>query len=155
MSGSSTDLLKILWVVLAVVLATGEIAVPGFFLLPFGLGAAAAAVAAFLGASVFVQVLTFVIASGVFFFALRPIGRRLNQIEEVPGVGANRLLGRAGVVGDAVGPDDPGLVRIDREEWRASPASGQRFEVGDHVVVTDVEGTRVIVVASTAEEVSP
>ena len=142
MSGSSTDLLKILWVVLAVVLATGEIAVPGFFLLPFGLGAAAAAVAAFVGASVFVQVLTFVIASGVFFFALRPIGRRLNQIEEVPGVGA-------------VGPDDPGLVRIDREEWRASPASGQRFEVGDHVVVTDVEGTRVIVVASTAEEVSP
>ena len=110
MSGSSTDLLKILWVVLAVVLATGEIAVPGFFLLPFGLGAAAAAVAAFVG---------------------------------------------AGVVIDAVGPDDPGLVRIDREEWRASPASGQRFEVGDHVVVTDVEGTRVIVVASTAEEVSP
>jgi membrane protein implicated in regulation of membrane protease activity len=140
------DVVKVAWVVLAVVVASAEIAVPGFFLLPFGLGAGAGAVAAFAGASFPVQLLCFVLASGAFFAGLRPLARRLNRVEQPRGVGANRVLHERGLVVDGMGPDDPGLVRIDREEWRAESVDGTVIEPGTRVEVVEIRGTRVLVV---------
>lgn len=144
------DLAKVLWVVAAVLLAGAEIAMPGLILLPFAIGAAGGAIAAFAGAAIGWQFAVFVATSFVAFLALRPLARRLNEIADPQGVGANRLLGESGVVLDRVGPDDPGLVRIDREEWRADSADGAVFEVGARVRVVEVKGTRVLVVAEPA-----
>lgn len=140
-----SDALKIVWVVLAVVVAAAEIFVPGFFLLPFGLGAGAAAVAAFAGGSFTVQLAVFVVASGIFFALLRPLARRMNRADDPTGVGANRLLHQTGTVLDPLGPDDPGLVRIDREDWRAEPLDDAAIPTGTRVRVVEVRGTRVIV----------
>ena len=141
----SDDVIKIVWVVLALVLALSEIFVPGFFLLPFGLGAAAAAIVAFAGGAFWLQLVVFIVASAAIFAALRPVARRLNLVEDPRGVGANRLLHEPGVVTNRVGPDDPGMVRIDREVWRAEAADGLVLEVGTRVTVLEVRGTRVIV----------
>jgi len=140
-----SDALKIGWVVLAVLISAAEIFVPGFFLLPFGLGAGVGAIAAFAGATFAVQLLAFVVSSALFFALLRPIARRMNQAADPAGVGANRLLHQEGVVTDRLGPDDPGMVRVDREDWRAESASGDVIEVGTRVRVVEVRGTRVIV----------
>lgn len=142
-----SDVVKIGWVILAVVVSCAEIIVPGFFLLPFGLGAGAAAVAGFAGAEFEIQLLVFVVASVAFFAALRPLAKRLNRLSEPEGVGANRLMNQRGVVLDAMAPNDAGLVRIDREDWRAESADGSALAVGDRVVVVEVRGTRVLVVA--------
>lgn len=141
------DLAKVLWVIAAVLLAGAEIVLPGFILLPFAIGAGGAAIAAFAGAAVGWQVAIFVATSLVAFLALRPLAKRLNDIDDPQGVGANRLLGERGVVLDRLGPDDPGLVRIDREQWRAESRDGHVLEVGARVQVVEVRGTRVIVVA--------
>lgn len=142
---SDDDLIRIAWVVLAVLVASAEIVVPGFFLLPFGLGAGVAAISAFAGAPFWLQLVVFVISSAVFFALLRPLARRLNRIEETAGVGANRLLNQRGIVTDALGPDEPGMVRIDREDWRASTDDEAVIPVGAAVRVIEVRGTRVIV----------
>jgi membrane protein implicated in regulation of membrane protease activity len=147
-----SDAIKILWVALAVVLSTAEIAVPGFFLLPFGLGAAVGAVVAFLDGAFVLQLAAFVVASAVFFALLRPLARRLNQIEDPRGVGANRLLRQRGVVIQASEPNVSGLVRIDSEDWPADPANGAVLEVGTIVTVVEVRGTRVLVVPEPAPE---
>lgn len=151
----SDDILTIAWAVLAVLLSSAEIVVPGFFLLPFGLGAGAAAIAALAGASFLVQLVVFILVSAALFAALRPIARRLNQSGDPAGVGANRLLQQRGVVIDSVGPDDPGLVRVDREDWRAESADGSTLAVGTRVVVVDVKGTRVFVIPAPQEGPTP
>jgi len=51
-----------------------------------------------------------------------------------------------GIVVDGIGPNDPGLVRLDREEWRADSADGSVIEPGARVRVVEVRGTRVLVV---------
>lgn len=143
----SDDIIRITWVALGVVLSAAEIVVPGFFLLPFGLGAGVAAIVAFLGGHFLLQMAAFVVASGVFFAALRPIARRLNEADDPPGVGANRLLRMRGIVLEQIGPLEAGVIRVDTEDWKAEAADGVTIPAGAQVTVVEVRGTRVIVTA--------
>ena len=135
-----------IWLVAAVVFGLGEMATPGsFFLAPFAIGAAAAAALAFADASAVFSWSAFVGVSLACLFALRPLARRLDQQGASPGVGSRRLIGRPAFVLEAVTPGGLGLVRIDQEEWRAATAAGRDIEVGERVVIVEMEGTKVIV----------
>jgi membrane protein implicated in regulation of membrane protease activity len=138
--------LAVAFVILAVVLSALEIVAPGFVLLPFGLGAGVAAVAGFLGAPPLVQLVVFLIASFAFYLGLRPLARRLDEVTPADGIGATRLLGVSGVVLEPIAAGETGLVRIDREEWRAESEDEQVLVPGMSIRVTAVRGTRVIVV---------
>jgi membrane protein implicated in regulation of membrane protease activity len=138
------DTLTVVFLVAAVALSALEIVMPGFVLLPFGLGAAVAALAGALGADVAVQVVVFLLASFAFFLGLRPLARRLNAAGP-SGIGAERLVGATGTVLDAIAPHDVGLVRIDREEWRAEADAEAALAPGTQIEVIEVRGTRVVV----------
>jgi membrane protein implicated in regulation of membrane protease activity len=140
-----TETAAIVFVVLAVALSALEIVAPGLVLLPFGLGAGVAAVAGFLGAPPPVQLLVFLVASFGFYLGLRPLARRLDAVTPTDGIGATRLLGGTGVVLEEITPGETGLVRIDREEWRAESEAGAALMPGMSIRVTEVRGTRVVV----------
>lgn len=132
-----------MWTILAVVLAVGEIFTAGFFLLPFAIGGAAAAILAWLGANLLAQWLVFF---GVSVFALAYLRRFIGRQDEgeQPRVGANRWVGAEGVVLDSIDPHSgAGMVRILNEEWRAT--SPQPIKAGARIVVTEVEGARLVV----------
>jgi membrane protein implicated in regulation of membrane protease activity len=133
------------WLVLAVGGIVGEIATAGtFFLFPFGIGAAAACVLAFLSLALGLQWLAFILVSLAAFAATRPIARRLDRAAAPHGVGARRLQGQEAFVLETV-VDDHGLVRVGGEEWRAQTRDGVRVPAGAKVLVVDVVGTRLIV----------
>ncbi len=131
-----------------ILLAVAELAAPGLVLLPFGLGGITAAIVGFLGGPPVLQGIVFVVASTIFFYLLRPIGRRLNESTSDEGIGVKRLNGAAGVVLEAITPTETGLVRVDREEWRAESALGQAIPPGSRIEVVEVRGTRVVVIAT-------
>jgi membrane protein implicated in regulation of membrane protease activity len=135
------------WMVAAVLFGAGEMATPGsFFLLPFALGAVLAAVLAFADVSLALQWGAFVGVSFASLLALRPVARRLDQASPTEGIGSRRLIGREGVILRAIpAGGELGLVRIDREEWRAESTDGSAIAKGTVVRVADVQGTRVIV----------
>ncbi len=137
------------WLATAVAFGMGELANPGsFFLAPFAIGAAVAAVLSFIGIPVALGWVVFTMVSGGAFLALRPLARRLDQAGGNPtGVGAQRLVGDRGLVLEDVpeGHDAVGLIRIGREEWRAQSADGSAITEGTPVTITEVRGTRVVV----------
>lgn len=135
----------VVFVVLAVVLSVAEIVAPGFVLLPFGLGAGLAAILGFFGAPPLVQGIVFLVGSFGFYLALRPLSRRLNDEEPTTGIGASRLIGTTGTVLERIAGGETGLVRIDREEWRAESSAGHVLMPGMVVRVLEVRGTRVLV----------
>jgi membrane protein implicated in regulation of membrane protease activity len=137
------------WIVAAAVFAVGEMASPGsFFLAPFAVGAAVAAILAFAGVSVAVGWVVFLVVSIATLAALRPLARRLDRDALDHGVGARRLVGnRATVLRDIPGDTELGMVRIDREEWRAQSTDGAPIAAGTTVRVAEIQGTRVIVAA--------
>lgn len=142
----SSELWRWIWLVAAAVFAIGEITTPGFFMLPFAIGAGAAALLAFFGATLTVQWVVFVSLSTVCFLALRPIARRLDREESTDGIGSKRLIGELATVVEAIGgPGEVGLVRVEREEWRAESGTRSPIAEGDRVRVAEVVGTRVVV----------
>jgi membrane protein implicated in regulation of membrane protease activity len=121
----------------------GEIFTAGFFLLPFAIGAVAAAVLAWLGVALLPQWLVFF---GVSLFALVYLRRFITRQDEMdqPAVGANRWNNSKGVVLEAIDPVAlTGMVRILGEEWRAT--SDSPIAAGVQVVVKEVRGARLFV----------
>lgn len=132
-----------LWTIFAIVMSIGEMFTAGFFLLPFAIGGAAAAILAWLGASILAQWLVFF---GISIFALAYLRRYIGRQDEAvqPRVGANRWVGSEGVVLETIDPHlGSGMVRILNEEWRATALSP--IEAGARIVVTDVQGARLMV----------
>jgi membrane protein implicated in regulation of membrane protease activity len=143
----------VIWLAVAGTLGVAEIVAAGtFFFLPFAAGALAASLLSFLGAPVAVGWLTFVGVSFVSFLAMRPLARRMNAVTAPSRVGANRLIGEPAVVLATIpsGAAEVGLVRINREEWRAESTVAHNLEPGTRVRVVEVTGTRVIVEPITA-----
>jgi membrane protein implicated in regulation of membrane protease activity len=136
-----------IWLVAAVGFGVGEIAIAGsFFLAPFALGAALAAILAFAGADIGIQWIAFVGTSGVLLAAMRPLARRLDATGPVLGVGSHRQIGQRARVVEAIdGEHDHGFVMLGAERWRAESIDGVAIAEGSTVTVVEVRGTRVLV----------
>ncbi|MFQ5522698.1 MAG: NfeD family protein [Acidimicrobiia bacterium] len=143
--GSTVDneVWRWLWTILAIVMAIGEIFTAGFFLLPFAIGAAAAAILAWLNVVVLAQWLVFFGVSIVSLAYLRRfIGRQDEEAQ--PAVGANRWIGSEGLVLQDIDPHTgAGMVKVLNEEWRATAL--QPIPANTRIVVTAVEGARLLV----------
>lgn len=140
---------------MSLVFLAGELATPAtFFFLPFALGSATAAALAFFGVGVDVAAVAFLCVSAVAFMALWRRGRRLDRPDdEQEAVGATRWIGQEALVTQTIpGQTELGLVRLEREDWRAESLTGAPLPVGTPVVVTRVTGTRVIVMPVNSSE---
>ena len=136
----------LIWVIVAVVLAVGEILTPGlFFLGPVALAAVAAAIAAVIGAASIAQAVVFVGAAAAALAFLRPIARAHLRMPHALRTGTAALVGAKATVlqrVDATG----GRVKIGGEEWSArSYADQDVFEPGQLVEVAEIQGATALV----------
>jgi membrane protein implicated in regulation of membrane protease activity len=136
----------VVWIVVAVVLAIGELLTPGlFFLGPLAVAAVAASVASALGLGTVGSVIVFLLASLLSLLLLRPIARRHVRLPALARTGTDALVGRKAVVTrrvDAAG----GRVRIGGEEWSArSYLDGEVYGEGAIVDVIQIEGATALV----------
>src|SRR5687768_1226777 len=149
MDVGSPEVWRWVWVVAVIAFTVGELAVAGsFFLAPFAVGALVAAVAAFLGVPVPMEWAAFVLASGATFAGFRPLANRLEARGSPAAVGAARWVSREATVIEDIpgGPGGGGRIRLDREEWRAESLTGAPIRAGSTVLVSRVDGTRLVVV---------
>jgi len=129
--------------IIAAVFVVGEILTAGFFLLWFGVGAGVSGLLALAGLGLVWQLVAFVVISLVLFAVSRRFADRFTK-EQPPGIGADRFIGRQGVVIEEINNEqNTGRVRFDREEWRAESQAGNAIPVGSSVIVEGVEGTHV------------
>jgi membrane protein implicated in regulation of membrane protease activity len=136
----------IVWIVVMVALAVGEVFTPGmFFLGPVALAAAAAAVAAGLGAGVAWSLLVFLAGSIASLAFLRPIARRHVHLPALSRTGVDALVGRKALVTRRV-DSTGGRVRIGGDEWSARCyLDGEVLEEGATVDVIKIEGATALV----------
>jgi membrane protein implicated in regulation of membrane protease activity len=134
------------WSVAAVLLAVGEIFTPGmFFLGPVALAAVAGAVAAAVGAAVWLQLVVFIAGAVASIGLLRPIARAHLRMPAAMRTGTAALEGASAVVLQRVDRDG-GRVRIGGEEWSARAyMPDQVIEAGTRVEVVKIEGATALV----------
>jgi membrane protein implicated in regulation of membrane protease activity len=136
----------LLWALVAVALAVGELLTPGlFFLGPVALAAGAAALAALLGAGAIGSLLVFIAGSLASLGILRPIARRHLRLPVLSRTGTDALAGRKALVTQRV-DSQGGRVRIGGEEWSARAyVDDQVLVEGQTVDIIQIEGATALV----------
>jgi membrane protein implicated in regulation of membrane protease activity len=138
----------IVWLIAAVLLGIGEMHTGGFYLLPFAVGAAAAAIAAAIGLSFLLSVLIFLVLSGLVVVGLRPIARSHRNLPPAIRTGAQALIGRHATVLERIAnTEGVGCVRIEGGEvWTArSIDEDVVIDAGEQVEVVEIRGATALV----------
>jgi membrane protein implicated in regulation of membrane protease activity len=136
----------VIWAIVAVALAVGEIFTPGLFILgPVALAAVASLLVAALGLGAVAQLIVFIAGALASLAFLRPLARAHLRMPAALRTGSAALVGANATVLQRV-DDSGGLVRIGGEEWTARPyMDGQVFEPGAKVEVAEIKGATALV----------
>src|SRR5215467_10724359 len=136
----------VVWAIVAVLLAVGEIFTPGlFFLGPIALAALASTVVAAAGGPIWLQIIVFGAGSFASVGLLRPIARRHLTMPRSIRTGTAALEGARAVVLQRV-DGRGGRIKIGGEEWSArSYVPDEAFDVGAEVEVAQIEGATALV----------
>ena len=136
------ELVRWVWVGMALFFLLAEVFTAGFVLACFGIGALAAAIPAFLGFGLVWQLLVFIVVSTAAVLLSRRFADRVTG-DQPQGLGVDRVLGKRALVIEEIGPHSPsGRVRVDVEEWRADADGAMTIKEGTLVEVMAVDGTR-------------
>jgi membrane protein implicated in regulation of membrane protease activity len=138
----------ILWLLAAFVFGAGELHTGGFYLLPFALGAALAAIVSLLGVGAPLALIVFALASVIVLGTLRPVARRHRHLPPAIRTGAAALVGRRAMVLERIANDEGvGCVRIEGGEvWTArSYDDDEVIDAGERVEVVEIRGATALV----------
>lgn len=139
----TTELL--LWGVFALIFLLAEALTPQLLSIWFSFGALVALAAAALSLPFWLQILVFLLASIAAVFAMRPLSRKF-RIKSEERLNANRIIGRHGIVVQAIDPaKNEGLIRIDGAVWSAKSEGEEVVSEGVRVKVLRIEGVRAVV----------
>lgn len=136
---------SIIWLIIVAVMIVIEIISLGLTTIWFGIGAVGAAVAAWMGYGIWVQLVVFAVLSVVAMALCRPFAiRYLNRDKEKTNV--ENVVGKTVVVSKKIDNEmASGEVKLNGIEWTARSEDGRVIPENERVTVTAVEGVKLIV----------
>ena len=138
-------MLTIFWLILVAVMLVIEIFTMGLTTIWFSLGAVAAAIAAGLGAPLWVQILLFTVVSVVIMFLVRPFALKVMDRNRTK-TNIDEVIGKqAEVIEPIDNQKEQGKVRFRGVEWMARSVDGSTVAAGDVVTVEEVSGVKLLV----------
>jgi membrane protein implicated in regulation of membrane protease activity len=137
----------VIWLIVAVVFAVAEVINLSFFLFPFAIGAAGAAVVELAGGGAAPAWIVFAVLTAVSFTVVRPIARRHLSVPPQLRTGTAALVGRTALVVERIDNDENvGSVRLEGEVWTARAYDDDAsYEPGTRVHVMDIKGATALV----------
>jgi membrane protein implicated in regulation of membrane protease activity len=134
-----------IWILLAVILAAGEVVSLSFFLAPFAGGALLAALVELAGLGSVAALIVFLVSAGLLLGFVRPIARRHLRTPPQIRTGTAALVGKTAVVTELV-DGDAGAVKLDGEIWTARTYDdGEVLATGSRVHVVEIRGATALV----------
>ena len=135
----------VVWTIVAVALALGEVATLSLFLGPLALAAVVAAVVGALGGGLVLQLAAFIVGSLASLALLRPIALRHLRMPARLRTGTAALVGAKALVLERVDAHG-GQVKIGGEVWSARAFDeSQVIDAGTRVDVVKIEGATALV----------
>lgn len=134
------------FLVAACLFGLGEMHTGGFFLGPFAIGAAVAAVLGIAGVGVIGSLVAFLVISLLVLAMLRPLAVRHRRLPPAMRSGAAALVGRDAVVLERIANrEGVGCVKIDGEVWTARSYDDEVIDPGEQVQVIEIRGATALV----------
>ncbi len=133
------------WLIAVVILLAGELMTEGFFLFWFALGALGATITALITKSLPLQLLVFILFSGLLLFYSRQLGEKLGGGKSDIHTNAQALVGKTGIITKIVLPHATGLIKINGEEWCCVSEDNAPLPEGTLAQVESLQGVTLTV----------
>lgn len=136
---------SIIWLIIVAVMIVIEIITLGLTTIWFGVGAIGAAIVAWLGYGIWVQIIVFAVLSVVAMAIVRPFAvRYLNKDKEKTNV--DDVIGKTAVVTKEINNElATGEVQLNGMSWTARSEDGRIIPEKERVEVVSVQGVKLIV----------
>lgn len=133
------------WILVAAVTLVIEFISLGLTSIWFTGGALVAAVAAYLGAPIWLQVVLFIVISTALLLGMRPFAKKKLKVGTEK-TNIDSLIGRTeNVLEEVDNTKKSGRIRIGDVDWRVVSEDGSVIPVGTVVKIVKLEGTRLYV----------
>ena len=133
------------WLILLVVLVTGEAITVGLTFIWFAVGAVGGLLTAVLGGAVWLQIVVFLALSALALVLVRPAAAKLLT----PGISptnADRVLSQIALVTEEIDNiAETGQVKLFGQVWTARSENGEVISVQSRVRILRIEGVKVFV----------
>ena len=135
----------LIWLAVALVMLIAEAATVQMVSIWFCLGAVAAAITAILGGSVPVQVVVFVVVSGLTMAFTRKFFKKVLRVKKTP-TNADSVIGAIGQVTEPIDDEaGTGRIKVEGMDWSARTTDGSKLPEGVKVKVKAIAGVKLMV----------
>lgn len=138
-------MMPFIWLAVIILAALIEMATPQLVSIWFSVGGVIALIACEMKAPILLQILIFVIVSGVSLVATRPLARKLLSVKKT-NTNADRYIGKIAVVTAEINNTlGTGQVNVLGSVWTARSSDGSVIPAGQRVFVEAIDGVKLIV----------
>ena len=132
----------VLWLIVILILTILEISTVGLVSIWFIASGVVALILSFFVPNFYIQFTTFVVLGIILLITTRPI---LNKVivPKKTRTNLDRVIGMTGVVTETISKNTVGEVKVDGKKWSA--ISKTKIDVGDEVIIKDIDGVKLIV----------
>lgn len=132
--------LWLVWTLVSIICLILELTNGDFFIMSFVVGGVAAAISAAIGVTWWLQILIFALFTILSLIFVRPFALKyLHRGGDHRVSNVEALIGREGIVTEAIGRNSRGRVQIDGDYWLAVSEDGNEIEKGEKATVVSVE----------------
>ena len=130
------------WLIAFLVFLTIEMITINLVSIWFAIGAIVSMSVAYFTNNVLIQMIVFIVVSLVTLLITKPLVKKFKKVDFVP-TNSDRVIGKVGEVTKIITPDEYGEVKVYGTVWTAF--SDDVLNVGDKVIITNIEGVKLIV----------
>ena len=145
LKGETDTMMTIVWTGAIILFGVVEAVTAGLVCIWFVAGALVALIAAFLGATLAIQIVLFLAVSAAALALTRPVLRKITNANATP-TNADRVLGEVAKVTETIDNENSaGAVYVDGKTWSARSADGTVIPAGERVRIESMEGVKLFV----------
>ena len=145
LKGGTDRMMTIVWTAAIILFGVVEAATAGLVSIWFVAGALVALIAAFVDASLVVQIILFLVVSATALALTRPMLRKITNANAVP-TNADRVLGETAKVTETIDNENSvGAVYVDGKTWSARSTDGSVIPAGSRVYIESMQGVKLLV----------
>ena len=145
LKGGTDHVMTIVWTAAIILFGVVEAATAGLVSIWFVAGALVALVAAFVDASLTIQIILFLVVSAAALALTRPLLKKLTTPDAIP-TNADRVLGELAKVTETIDNENStGAVYVDGKTWTARAMDEAVIPAGSRVHIEAMEGVKLFV----------
>lgn len=139
------DVMIFIWLGAIVLFCIAEAITTQLIAIWFVAGSVGALIACLCSAPFWLQLIIFVILSGIFVLATRPLAKKFINSQKVK-TNADRIIGMTAIVTEPINnTEGKGQAKVEGQIWTARSSDNKIIPAGEQVTIESINGVKIIV----------